>query len=60
LDVQKRNNKVIEYFPNETEVTTEVENNNVPHSAIKQHELTSNRILNWTNFNILAKEILIT
>jgi len=51
----KRNNKPVQYYPSETEITSTIENNVNTNSAIKQHEVNVNHKINWTNYNILAK-----
>ena len=51
----KRNNKPVQYYPSETEITSTIENNVNTNSAIKQHEVNVNHKINWTNYSILAK-----
>ncbi|CAF1345862.1 unnamed protein product [Adineta ricciae] len=52
----RNKNKVVHYFPKAPDERLTLPHNKSIQSAVKQHELSNNHHIDWTNFNILAKD----
>ncbi|CAF4078830.1 unnamed protein product, partial [Rotaria sp. Silwood2] len=48
--------KIVQYFPKIQNESIDFQQNNLTHSAVKQHEINNNHKIDWENFNIIAKD----
>ncbi|CAF4001448.1 unnamed protein product, partial [Rotaria sp. Silwood1] len=48
--------KTVQYFPKIQNESIDFEQNNLTHSAVKQHEINNNHKIDWENCNIIAKD----
>ncbi|CAF1407553.1 unnamed protein product [Rotaria sp. Silwood1] len=48
--------KTVQYFPKIQNESIDSEQNNLTHSAVKQHEINNNHKIDWENCNIIAKD----
>ncbi|CAF1345844.1 unnamed protein product [Adineta ricciae] len=52
----RNKNKVVHYFPKTSDEVTARTQSKPTQSAVHQHEINNNHHIDWTNFNILAKD----
>ncbi|CAF3715913.1 unnamed protein product [Rotaria sp. Silwood1] len=48
--------KIVQYSPKIQNESIDFEQNNLTHSAVKQHEINNNHKIDWANCNIIAKD----